>query len=87
MTFAFFRSLALVSFGALLVGHTLVRWAARKADGDELAPSFAIGFGTVAVGLALQATGGLATAVLLGALALIVAGLLALVRRRSRSLS
>lgn len=87
MTFAFLRSLVLVSFGAFVVGHALVRLAAHKAGAGESGPSIAIGFGTVAVGLALQVPGAAAAAVELAALALIVGGLLALIRRRSRTLT
>ncbi len=88
MTIAFLRALVLVSCGAALFGHGLVRWAARRATGVELAPTFAVALGTIAAGLALQAGGGpLAVAVQIAALALVVSGILALVRRRSRTLS
>jgi len=87
MTYSFIRSLVLVTVGALLAGHTLVRWARKSGDAGELAPTMAIGFGIVAAGLALQGSDDVSGGVLLGALALIVAGLLALARRRSRSLS
>jgi hypothetical protein len=88
MTIAFLSALVLVSFGAVLFGHGLVRWAARRATGIELVPTFAVGLGTIVAGLALQAGDGtMAVAAQLAALALVVSGILVLVRRRSRSLS
>jgi len=88
MTIAFLRALVLVSFGAVLFGHGLVRWAARRATGVELVPTFAVALGTVVAGLALQAGNGtVAVAAQMAALALVVSGILVLVRRRSRTLS
>ena len=84
MSLDFLRTLVLVTLGALVAGHVLVRWAARKADRDEIVPSIAIGFGSIALGLALVEPGTLAFAVDLGALALLVTGLLMLVRRKLR---
>ena len=86
MTYEFVRSLVLVTVGALLAGHAVVRWARRRADAAELSASLAIGCGVVAAGLALRAGDAAGGSVLLGALALIVAGLLAVARRRSRTL-
>ena len=86
MSYGFIRSLVLVTVGALIAGHALFRWARKRGDAGELAASLAIALGTVATGLALQSRDGLGAGVLLGALALIVAGLVALARRRSGSL-
>jgi len=85
MTFAVIRSLLLVTAGALVVGHTIVQWGRRRADAAVIAPALAIGFGTVAVGLALLGTGGAAAVVEVCALVLIIGGLVALVRSRSRT--
>ncbi len=87
MNFTFIRSLVLVTVGALLAGHTLFRWARGQGTEGERAPSLAIACGCVAAGLALEGHDAVSSGVLLGALALIVAGLLTLARRRSRSLS
>ena len=84
MSLAFLRTLVLVTLGAFVVGHVLVRWAARKADRDEIVPSLAIGFSSIALGLALNEPGTLAFAVELGALGLLVTGLLTLARRKLR---
>ena len=84
MSLAFLRTLVLVTLGAFVVGHVAVRWAARKADRDEIVPSLAIGFGSIALGLALREPGTLAFGVELGALGLLVSGLLTLVRRKVR---
>ena len=84
MSLAFLRTLVLVTLGAFVAGHVLVRWAARKADRDEIVPSLAIGFSSIALGLALNEPGTLAFAVELGALGLLVTGLLTLARRRLR---
>jgi hypothetical protein len=84
MNLAFFRTLVLVTLGAFVAGHTAVRWTARKAERDEIVPSLAIGFGIIALGLALNEPGTLAFAVELGSLALLVMGLLTLARRRLR---
>jgi hypothetical protein len=87
MSYEFVRSLVLVTFGVFLVGHAAVRWARRRADAAELAPTVAIGCGIVAAGLALRAGDAAGGGVLLGALAVIVAGLIAVARRHSRTLS
>ena len=87
MTLTFFGTLVLVTLGALLAGHTLVRWARRKGDAGENATALAIAAGTVSVGLALQAQGALAAGLQFSGLALILVALLALIRRRSNSLS
>jgi hypothetical protein len=84
MSIAILRTLVLVTLGAFVAGHVAVRWAARKADRDEVVPSIAIGFGCIALGLALAESGTLAFGVALGALALLVAGLLLLARRKLR---
>lgn len=84
MTFAFIRSLLVVTAGALVIGHAVVQWGRRRADAAVVAPALAIGFGAVAVGLALLGTGGAAAVVEVCALALVIAGLVALIRRRSR---
>ena len=84
MSLAFLRTLVLVTLGAFVAGHVLVRWAARKADRDEIVPSLAIGFSSIALGLALNEPGTLAFAVELGALGLLVTGLLTLARRKLR---
>jgi hypothetical protein len=86
MNLAFLRTLVLVTIGAFVIGHTAVRWAVRKADRDEIVPSLAIGFGVIALGLALNEPGTLAFAVELGSLALLMTGLLALARRKIRQL-
>jgi MYXO-CTERM domain-containing protein len=87
MTHTIIRSIVLVTVGALLAGHTLVSWARRQGDVGERAPALVIACGIVAAGLALQGDDDVSSGVLLGALALIVAGLLALARRRARTLS
>lgn len=87
MTLSFLATLALVTAGALLAGHTLVRWGRRTAEAGETATALAIAAGTVSVGLALQAQGPLSAGLQLAGLALIVVALLALIRRRSRTLS
>jgi len=87
MDVGFLGSLALVTLGALLAGHTLFRWARRRGDAGERAPALAIACGIVAAGLALRGRDAVSTGVLLGALALIAAGLVALARRRERPLS
>jgi len=88
MTVAFLRTFVLVSAGALLFGHNIVRWAAGRSSAVEVVPALVIACGTVAAGLALLAPPEpLALAVRAGALGLIVAGVLALVRRRSRALT
>jgi hypothetical protein len=84
MNLDFLRTLVLVSLGAFVAGHVAVRWAARKAERDEIVPSIAIGFGSIALGLALRESGTLAFAVQLGSLGLLVSGLLTLVRRKVR---
>ena len=84
MSLAFLRTLVLVTLGAFVAGHVLVRWAARKAERDEIVPSLAIGFSSIALGLALNEPGTLAFAVELGALGLLVTGLLTLARRKLR---
>jgi Na+/proline symporter len=84
MSLAFLRTLVLVTLGAFVAGHVLVRWAARKADREEIVPSLAIGFSSIALGLALNEPGTLAFAVELGALGLLVTGLLTLARRKLR---
>jgi hypothetical protein len=84
MNIDFLRTLVLVTLGAFVVGHVAVRWAARKADRDEIVPSFALGFGSIALGLALREPGTLAFTVALGALGLLASGLLMLVRRKLR---
>ena len=84
MNLAFLRTLVLVTLGAFVAGHVAVRWAARKAERDEIVPSLASGCGSIALGLALQEPGTLAFAVELGALALLATGLLTLVRRKLR---
>ena len=86
MSFAFIRSLVLVTVGALLAGHTLFRWARGQGDAGERGPSLAIACGIVAAGLALEGHDAVSTGVLLGGFALVVGGLLALARRRARSL-
>jgi hypothetical protein len=87
MTLSFLATLFLVTVGALLAGHTLVRWGRRKGDAAETATALAVAAGTVSVGLALQAQGPLAAGLQFSGLALILVALLALIRRRSRSLS
>jgi len=87
MTFTFIRSLVLVTVGALLAGHTLFRWARGQGGSGERAAALLIACGIVAAGLALNGRGSVSSGVLLGALALVAAGLLALARRRGRSLS
>lgn len=88
MTFAFLRTLVLVSAGALVFGHNLVRWASGRATALEVVPALTIACGTIAAGLALLAPPEpLTLAVRFGALGLIVAGVLAMVRRRTRALS
>jgi hypothetical protein len=87
MTLTFFGTLVLVTLGAVLAAHTLVRWARRKGDAGEIATALAIAAGTIAVGLALQSEGALAAGLQFSGLALIAVALLALIRRRSRSLS
>jgi hypothetical protein len=84
MSLDILRTLVLVTLGAFVAGHVVVRWAVRKADRDEIVPSLAIGFGSIALGLALPEPGTLAFAVELGALGLLVTGLLTLARRRLR---
>jgi Na+/proline symporter len=84
MSLAFLRTLVLVTLGAFVAGHVLVRWAARKADREEIVPSLAIGFSSIALGLALNEPGTLAFAVELGALGFLVTGLLTLARRKLR---
>ena len=86
MTPTLIRTLALVTVGALMLGHGVVRLAARQVTGAALAPTFAIALGTIAVGLAHQASGALALALQGASAALVMAGLVVLVRRRSRSL-
>ena len=81
---ALVAGMVLVTLGAFVAGHVAVRWAARKADRDEIVPSLAIGFGIIALGLALNESGTLAFAVELGSLALLVMGLLMMARRRLR---
>ncbi len=78
-------SLVLVTVGALLAGHTVVRWARRAGAAGEHGPALAVACGTVAVGLALRGGDTLSTVILCGALALMVAGLLAFARRRART--
>lgn len=87
MSFTFIGSLVLVTVGALLAGHTSFRWARGQGDAGERVPSLAIACGSVAAGLALDGHDAVSTGVLLGGLALLVVGLLALARRRARSLS
>jgi multisubunit Na+/H+ antiporter MnhB subunit len=87
MTLTFLTTLVLVTVGALLAGHTLVRWARRKGDAIEHTTALAVSAATVSEGLALQAQGAFAAGLQLSGLALIAVALLALVRRRSRSLS
>jgi hypothetical protein len=87
MTLSFFGTLVLVTLGAVLAAHTLVRWARRKADAGEIATALAVAAGMVAVGLALQAEGALAAGLQFSGLVLIMVALLALIRRHSRSLS
>ena len=84
MSLAFLRTLVLVTIGAFVAGHVAVRWAARKAERDEIVPSLAIGFGIVALGLVLNEPGTLAFAVELGSLGLLATGLLMLLRRKLR---
>ncbi len=85
MGIGFVHSLILVTVGALLAGHTLLRWARRRGDATERGPALAIACGAVAAGLALQGDDTLSGGITLGALALIVAALLVLARRRARS--
>jgi hypothetical protein len=84
MSLDFLRTLVLVTVGAFVAGHTAVRWAARKADRDTIVPSFAVAFGAIALGLALQESGTLPFAVVLGSLGLLGTGLLMLVQRKLR---
>jgi hypothetical protein len=84
MSIAILRTLVLVTLGAFVAGHVAVRWAARKADRDEIVPSLAIACGSIALGLALVESGTLAFGVDLAALALLATGLLLLVRRKVR---
>ena len=76
-------TLVLVTLGAFTVGHALVLWARRRGTLGHLTPSFAIGFGTAALGLTLDATGTWAAVALTAALAVLVVALLALVRRKA----
>ncbi len=87
MTYGLVRTLALVTLGSGLAGHALVRWARRKGDAGDTGASLAIACGIVAAGLALQGNDDVSAGVLFGALALIVAGLLAVARRRSGRVS
>ena len=84
MSLEFLRTLVLVTLGAFVAGHVLVRWALRKADRDEIVPSLAIGCGSIALGLAFRESGTLPFAVELGALALLATGVLRLARRKLR---
>ena len=86
MTIALLRTLALVTVGTFLAGHGLVRWAAGKAAPVALAPTFAIALGCIATGLAHQADGPAASLLGIAAAVLVLAGVLAVVRRRSRAL-
>ncbi len=85
MSIDFVHGLILVTVGALLAGHTLVRWARRRGDASERGPALAIACGAVAAGLALRGHDALSAGITLGALALILAGLLILGRRRARA--
>ncbi len=87
MTLSFFGTLVLVTLGAVVAAHTVVRWARRKGDAGEVATALAVAAGIVAVGLALQAEGALAAGLQFGGLVLVMVALLALIRRHSRSLS
>lgn len=87
MTLRFFATLILLTAGAALAAHALVRWARRRGAASQTTTALAIAAGTTAVGLALQAHGPLAAGLQFGGLALIVVALLALIRGRSGSLS
>ncbi len=85
MSIDFVHGLVLVTVGALLGGHTLLRWARRRGDATERGPALAIACGAVAAGLALQGDDALSAGITLGALVLILAGLLVLGRRGARA--